>query len=243
MLAVWTRASHAVFQRDADTQRLGVVRQIRDGLSADLVLLLGLLRRLSPAVPAGVQDTADRPANGSVTETPVNVTAPVFSPSNVYVTTSPATTPLSGEADLVRLTDAACDAVTVAETVPALLKGMVDSGMAIPLNPEKRPPCYLFRSHPSDVAPVENRTFIASEKQEDAGIMIGWTTAVSAPELERVGDAYLRPPTGFAVHPKLQQLCERGRGRKGTAGSHKGRPPAQRWLDRDRQRRAAAAQF
>jgi len=57
VLAVWTRASHAVFQRDADTQRLGVVRQIRDGLSADLVLLLGLLRRLSPAVPAGVQDT------------------------------------------------------------------------------------------------------------------------------------------------------------------------------------------
>ena len=50
---------------------------------------------------------------------------------------------------------------------------------------------------------------VPSAQQEDAGIMIGWTTAVSAPELERVGDAYLRPPTGFAVHPKLQQLCER----------------------------------
>ena len=32
-----------------------------------------------------------------------------------------------------------------------LLREMVASGMAIPLNPRKRPGCYLFRSHPSDV--------------------------------------------------------------------------------------------
>ena len=74
------------------------------------------------------------------------------------------------------------DEVVVADGSESQYKELIDlcvnSGLAIRLNPEKKPGSVLFRSDPSDVARVEKRTFIASEKEEDAGPTNNWIDPV-----------------------------------------------------------------
>ncbi len=59
-----------------------------------------------------------------------------------------------------------------------LVDEMIASGLATPLNPKKKPGCISFVSEPSDVARVENRTYIAAMNQEAAGPTNNWIDPV-----------------------------------------------------------------
>src|SRR5487761_2544744 len=56
----------------------------------------------------------------------------------------------------------------------ALTAEAVAQGVLVKLNPEKLPGCYYHRSHPNDVARVEQCTFICTPMQEEAGPTNNW---------------------------------------------------------------------
>jgi phosphoenolpyruvate carboxykinase (GTP) len=73
------------------------------------------------------------------------------------------------------------DSVQMCEGTPSEYKEMCDllvkHGTFTKLNEKLRPDCFLARSHPSDVARVEDRTYICTDEQIEVGPTNNWASA------------------------------------------------------------------